>query len=78
MEYLGHIISREGVATNPKKIETMINQSEPINVKHRRGYLRLTGCYRKFVKGYGILSKPLIHWLKKIFFCQGQAIEKAF
>ncbi|KAL0313621.1 UNVERIFIED_CONTAM: Retrovirus-related Pol polyprotein from transposon.6 [Sesamum radiatum] len=59
IDYLGHVISERGVATDPQKVECMRSWPAPTTIKSLRGFLGLAGYYRKFIKGYGILSKPL-------------------
>jgi len=59
VKYLGHVISSEGVSTDNDKIAAVSNWPIPQNEKHLRSKLGLCSYYRRFVKGFSILAKPL-------------------
>lgn len=64
-KYLGHIITDKGVKPNPELIKAIKNFPKPSTVNEIQRFLGLTGYYRRFIKDYASLSKPLTSLLKK-------------
>ena len=59
VDYLGHVVSAKGVATNPKKIEAVRDWPIPITVTDVRKFLGFVGYYRRFIPKFSIIANPL-------------------
>jgi hypothetical protein len=78
IEYLGHIISDVGVATDPSRTTTMLQWPVPHIFIELRGCFGLTEYYRKFIKNYGIIAKPLTQQLQHKQFEWTPEAQEAF
>ena len=78
IKYLGHLIDVEGVSVDPQKVATVMEWPKPKTPKALRGFLGLTGYYRKFIHDYGKIASPLTNMLKKDSFTWTSALERAF
>lgn len=78
LNYLGHVISDKGVSTDPEKTKAMEQWHQPTSFTELRGFLGLTGYYRKFVPHYGTLAKPLTSLLQLKTFQWTDTAQLAF
>ena len=65
IQYLGHLISAEGIQPLPEKLESITKMPAPKNQKEVKQFLGLVGYYRKFVPRFADISRVLTHLTKK-------------
>ena len=57
--FLGHVVSKDGISTDPEKIKSVTEWPVPKNVKQVRSFLGLCSYYRRYVKHFSNLARPL-------------------
>ena len=65
LEFLGHVISKDGLAPDDRKIKAINEFPAPTNVEKIRSFLGMTGFYRQFIQDYSEITQPLTDLLKK-------------
>ncbi|GJS74813.1 putative reverse transcriptase domain-containing protein [Tanacetum coccineum] len=65
VQFLGHVINNKGVHVDPAKVEAIRNWSAPTTPNEVRQFLGLAGYYRRFIKGFSLISKPLTKLTQK-------------
>ncbi|XP_051170097.1 uncharacterized protein LOC127287306 [Leptopilina boulardi] len=77
--YLGHVITQDGVKPDPKKVEAVKKFPRPKTQRNIKQFLGLAGYYRKFIKDFSTIAKPLSYLLKKdVKFRWTEAQDEAF
>ena len=59
VKFLGHVVSEDGIETDPEKIERVKNWPVPNNPDNLRSFLAFAGYYRRFVKDFSKITRPL-------------------
>ena len=76
---LGHIVSKNGIEVDKAKVESISNLPTPKCVRDIRSFLGHAGFYRRFIKDFSAIARPLCNFLAKdVPFAWSQACEAAF
>ncbi|XP_061356120.1 uncharacterized protein LOC133300572, partial [Gastrolobium bilobum] len=78
LQFLGHIISGEGVAPDPSKTQAIQKWPIPQSATQVRAFLGLSGYYRRFIRHYASIAAPLTDLLTKDGFRWSSAASDAF
>jgi len=65
VQFLGHVISVEGISVDPAKIATVVEWPSPTNITEVRSFLGMAVYYRRFVQDFSKIATPLTQLLKK-------------
>jgi ribonuclease HI len=77
--FLGHVLSAEGIAVDPSKVESVTKWEQPLNVTDVRSFLGLVGYYQRFIENFFKIAKPMTELLKNnTKFEWSEACEKSF
>ena len=63
--FLGVIVGADGIRIDPKKIEVILNWTQPENLKQLQSFLGFYNFYRRFIEGFAKLVLPLTRLTKK-------------
>jgi len=58
VNFLGMIVSRDGIKMDPEKVNAILKWLEPMNVKQVQAFLGIGNFYRYFIKDYTIMARP--------------------
>lgn len=64
-EFLGHVITQDGIKPDPSKADKILDWKLPTNQKEIKQFLGLSGYYRRFIKDYSKITKPMTKYLQK-------------
>ena len=79
VDYLGYVVSREGIAPDSGKVKAVSDFPRPQDVRTLRSFLGLASYYRRFVPGFSVVANPLFALTKKeVEFKLSSSCEEAF
>lgn len=65
VKYLGHVITQNGVSTDPGKVSAVLEMKVPGNLKHLRTFLQTCSWFRKFIPNFSKVAEPLTRLTRK-------------
>ena len=65
IQYLGHLVTKEGISVDPKKIKAIKDWPIPKDVTNVRSFMGITCYYRRFIKGFSRIVNPITSLQKK-------------
>ena len=79
VEFLGHVLNKDGVKPNPKNVEKLLKIERPKNQKQVRQFIGLATYYRKYIKDFAKIAQPLHNLTHKdVKFIWSDECESAF
>ena len=59
IQYLGHVVTKEGISVDPKKIKEIEDWPVPKDVTNVRSFMGITGYYRRFIEWFSRIANPI-------------------
>lgn len=79
ISYLGHVVSEQGVATNPSKVSAIVEMPRPKNAKELKSFIAMVNFFRNFISGFSAIVDPMNNLLRKgVPFVWSELCEKSF
>jgi hypothetical protein len=77
--FLGHIINRDGLDVDPKKVAAILDCKAPKDVRGIKSFVGMAGYYRCFIEGFSKIARPMIALLaKKVVFKWTPTYQESF
>ena len=79
IQFLGHMVSKEGISVDPAKVEAVMRWERPKSVFEIRSFLGLAGYYRRFIKNFSRIACPMTRLTRKgVSFDWNDKCEESF